>query len=142
MFVSPQTLRDYCLDFLRQRIDASVTCEGLNGALAEELLRSLSLHSQLSDDVLLKPLFDARNTRLHAVHFDDASQLTTRGLRALRAHRLRGLTVRGLSRATINELIGCLGDQSLHDLRALDVSRSAFTNHNKVCTAVTSSPDL
>ncbi|CAG2103128.1 unnamed protein product [Medioppia subpectinata] len=139
MFVSPKTLREYCFDFLRLSLECAVTSSPaspalpLSAALVEELLQTLSEH-HLTDDVLLQPLF--ASTPLSRVCIEDASLLTTRSLRSLRSHALKELRVSRLSKCTINELIGCLGDQSLQRLRLLDVSRSAFTSANQFCVVI------
>jgi Zyg-11 family protein len=104
----------------------------INGNLTEELLESLSANNQLTDEVLLMSIFDSDCTQLRHVRIPDASQLTTKGLRALKTHRINELEVCGLIKCTINELIGCLGEWSLLRLRYLNVAHSSFTSSNKV----------
>lgn len=140
MFVSPKTLREFCLQFLRQQINEEVdedevcghTSTAVNGHLVEELLESLSANCQLTDETLLRPIFDSKSTQLKSVRIPDGSRLTARGLRTLRGHRIEELLVNGLQKCTINELIGCLGEHSLQRLRSLNVSQSSFTASNKV----------
>jgi Zyg-11 family protein len=104
----------------------------INGNLTEELLEKLSANNQLTDNVLLMSIFDSEVTQLRSVRIPDASHMTTRGLRALKTHRINELEVCGLVKCTINELIGCLGEWSLMRLKSLNVSYSSFTSSNKV----------
>ena len=139
MFVSPQSLRDSCLHFFRQTIDSEATPleSGLSANVAEELLHRLSSDHLLTDDLLLHPLFDSSRTQLTCVRIPDASQLSLRGLRALRGHRLTELSVTAVKKCTINELLGCLGEHSLQRLRALSVSFCSFTaSQTKVSSKV------
>jgi Zyg-11 family protein len=66
----------------------------------------------------------------------DASLLTKRGLRVLRGHKIKHLEVIGLTKATINELIGCLGEYTLNNISFLSVSRSYFTSSARFCVVV------
>lgn len=144
MYDSPLSLRDYCLDNLRESISciceaqAQDECEvsrnslriNIAGSISEELLTSLAEKRQLNDDVLL--MFDSGSTQLKHVRIPNAGDLTTKGLRVLKSHKISDLEVTGLSKVTINELIGCLGEWTLHNLRYLNVSYSSFTSSNKV----------
>lgn len=100
----------------------------LSVALAEEVLERIAA---IDDDLLLNPLFSGQLV-LTRVRIEDASLVTGRGLRTLRRHRLRELRVRRLKKCSINQLIGCLGEQTLKQLRSLDVSHSLFTADAKV----------
>lgn len=63
-----------------------------------------------------------RNVRL-----EDASNLSMKGLKVLKQHKVVHLEVNGL-KITINDLIACLGDWSLRNLRSLNVANSSFTD--------------
>ena len=141
MFVSPQTLREFCLDFLRQQINCEDSLSQvneakdqivINGHLVVDLLQSLSINNELSDEVLMRPIFNNQCTHLRSVRIPDASRLKAKVLRTLKCHPITELVVNGLQNCTINELIGCLGEYSLQRLRLLNVSRSLFTASNKV----------
>ena len=157
MFDSPLPLRDYCLGFIRDSIVEEVTerpvdddcsihnnnvqsqcpiISSLNSChltsnISEYLLESISEDGKLTDDVM-QEVFPSENCRLENVKIPDASNLSKKGLRVLRSHRIDQLQVVGLTKATINELIGCLGEYSLNNLNLLNVSRSTFTSSARV----------
>lgn len=155
MFDSPLPLRDYCLGFIRDSIVEEVTerpvdddyCHNnvqnpcpvtnnlnschLTSNISEYLLESISDDGRLTDDVM-QEVFLSENCRLENVRIPDASCLSKRGLRVLRSHRINQLQVTGLTKATINELIGCLGEFSLNNLNLLNVSKSTFTSSARV----------
>ena len=155
MFDSPLPLRDYCLGFIRDAIVEEVTerpvdddcchtsvhnqcpvTNNLNSSrltsnMSEYLLESISEDGRLTDDVM-QEVFPSENCRLENVRIPDASCLSKRGLRVLRSHHINQLQVTGLTKATINELIGCLGEYSLNNLNLLNVSRSTFTSSARV----------
>ncbi len=70
------------------------------------------------------------------VRLKDASRLSVKGLRTLRGHKIIELEALGLSRATVTDLIGCLGEWSLQNLRLLNVTKSTFMDSNKHCVVV------
>lgn len=156
MFDSPFPLRDYCLGFIRDSIVEEVTerpvddcsnvqsqcpiISSLNSChlasnISEYLLESISEDGKLTDDVM-QEVFPSDNCRLENVTIPDASNLSKKGLRVLRSHRIDQLQVVGLTKATINELIGCLGEYSLNNLNLLNVSRSTFTSSARVSMRV------
>lgn len=51
--------------------------------------------------------------------------LTTKGLRTLKKHKIKKLKVHGLD-CTVNELVGSLGEWTTHNLESLSVSNSSF----------------
>lgn len=51
--------------------------------------------------------------------------LTTKGLRTLKKHKIKKLKVHGLD-CTVNELIGSLGEWTTQNLESLSVSNSSF----------------
>lgn len=55
----------------------------------------------------------------------DASALSAKGLKVLKQHKVVDLTVNGL-KITVDDLISCLGDWSLQNLRSLSVARGSF----------------
>lgn len=103
--------------------------------ISESLLTSLSEEARLTDNILTT-IFHPDNCRLESACIPDASQLTKRGLRVLRGHKIRHLEVISLQKATINELIGCLGDYTLNNICHLSVSRSYFTSSARFCVVV------
>lgn len=155
MFETPLPLRDISLGFIRDSIieeitekpvnydycqnDSQNTCPIINSltschltsSTSEYLIESISEDGHLTDDVLIE-VFPAENCRLEQVKIPDASLLSKRGLRVLRSHNIDQLQVTGLTKATINELIGCLGEYSLNNLNLLNVSRSTFTSSARV----------
>jgi Zyg-11 family protein len=61
------------------------------------------------------------------VKLKDASTLTTKGLKVLKQHKVIDLEVNGL-RITVNDLISCLGEWSLENLRSLSIARGSFVD--------------
>lgn len=74
--------------------------------------------------------FKTNNFYFRRVCISDASELTTRGLRTLKPHKISELETRGL-KVTVNDLIGCLGEWTLQNLRSLNVAHSAFMDGPK-----------
>ncbi len=97
--------------------------------LSEELLAKLCSKGLITDLVIT--LFDAERTRLRTVKIPDASKLSTRGLRVLKGHKIVELEVNSLSKATVTDLIGCLNEWTVANLRSLNVARSTFVDTNK-----------
>lgn len=65
------------------------------------------------------------------------AQLSTKGLRTLKQHKISDLEITGLKSITINDIIGCLGEWTLTNLRSLSVSNSTFLNSTtKFCVMV------
>jgi len=107
----------------------------LISGIGEVLLTSLSEEGRLTDNII-SGIFHPDNSRLEEVKIPDASLLTKKGLRVLRGHKIRHLEVIGLTKATINELIGCLGEYTLNNVSFLSVSRSYFTSSARFCVVV------
>lgn len=101
--------------------------------ISENILTTLCTKGKLTD--LTMTLFDVSTTRLRRVSVPDASNLTTRGLRILKAHKIAELEMCGL-KVTVNDLIGCLGEWTLQNLRSLNVAHSAFMDGPKCCVVV------
>jgi hypothetical protein len=80
---------------------------------------------------IIKLIFFPRHVRLK-----DASKLSVKGLRTLKGHKIIELEALGLTRATVTDLLGCLGEWSLHNLRLLNVTNSTFMGSNKHCVVV------
>ena len=87
------------------------------------------------DDMVLT-LFDGDTTRLRHVRLSDASKLTVKGLKTLKGHKIVELEALGLTKATVGEMVNCLGEWSLHNLRHLNVANSTFLDSNKFCVIV------
>ncbi|CAG5084820.1 Similar to Zyg11b: Protein zyg-11 homolog B (Mus musculus) [Cotesia congregata] len=98
--------------------------------ISEQLLASLCEKKALSD--LTITLFDSKTTILRHVRLKDASRLSVKGLKVLKQHKIIDLEVNGL-RITINDLIGCLGQWSLNNLRSLSVVKGSFIDCSRVC---------
>jgi len=111
------------------------TASHLMPGISEILLSSLAAEGRLTDQ-LLGSIFHPDNCRIEQVRIPDAQHLTRRGLRVLRGHRIRHLEVVGLKKATINELIGCLGDYTLNNISFFSVSRSSFTSSARFCVVI------
>lgn len=168
MFDSPLALSEYCLGRIRDAVPSDLGPAGcgeeewgvfssvlsssqLTSNISEQLLTSLSTDGKLTDTLMLN-VFESDNCRLESVKIPDASHLTKKGLRVLKKHNISHLEVVGLTKATINELIGCLGyvwlilkglkcllhvisfyrEYSLNHLMTLNVSRSTFTSSARV----------
>ena len=132
--------------FLPSDLNTSPNCQGnvflstlnsshLTSNISESLLTSLSESGRLTD-LLMQEVFRPEICRLEAVFIPNASNLTKKGLRMLRGHRVKHLEVIGLTKATINELIGCLGEYTLNNIISLCVARSSFISTAKFCVVV------
>lgn len=150
MYDSPASLQECCVDFICENIDAICEVQAnpdeqnlrysfkdpeifFHEEVSQQVLETLSSRGRLNDSILT--LFDSRSTRLQRVRINKAADVTTKGLRVLRSHKLTELEATGLSRVTVNDLIGCLGDWTLGHLRMLNVARTTFTS-SKFCVVV------
>ncbi|XP_031826314.1 protein zyg-11 homolog B [Nomia melanderi] len=102
--------------------------------ISEQLLSNLCEKKTLSD--LTITLFDSKSTRLRCVQLKDASALSAKGLKVLKQHKVQELVVNGL-KITVNDLISCLGDWSLQNLRSLSIAKGSFMDCSRYCVAVT-----
>ncbi|KAF7993187.1 hypothetical protein HCN44_006247 [Aphidius gifuensis] len=102
----------------------------LPAQISEQLLARLCEKNALTD--LTITLFDSTTTRLRYVRLKDASSLSAKGLKVLKQHKVVDLEINGL-KITINDLIGCLGDWSLQNLRSLSVAKGSFIDCSRVC---------
>ncbi|KAH9488283.1 Protein zyg-11 B [Bulinus truncatus] len=107
------------------------TCFHAN--LSDQLLSTLSEKGKLNDESLY--LFDPSVTALRHVNIHN-SPVTSRGLRILKGHRVSQLEITGIKDVTVNDIIGCLGEWTLSNLRLLNVSRNTFLNNSKFCVVV------
>ena len=150
MYESPGSLQDVCLDYISSNIEAlcevhpsaepnqtSMTFKAedtfFHSTLSDLLLACFSDKHKLSDETL--SLFNSQYTCLKHVQIKDAP-LTSKGLRVLRTHKIIELEAIGLKDVTVNDLIGCLGEWTLSNLRTLNVSNSTFMNSAKFCVVV------
>ena len=101
--------------------------------LSEQLMKTLCEKGQLTDETLA--LFDPNVTTLRRVSIKDR-QITTKGLRILKGHRISELEITGLKILPVNDIFSCLGEWTLSNLRTLNVSNSTFLNSAKFCVAV------
>lgn len=150
MYDTPVSLHNICVDFicdnLSQLCEAGITDVGdqklvfkdqdiyFQHHLSESLLEALCEKGKLNDQTIT--LFDANVMNLRQVCIRDA-QLSTKGLRTLKQHKISDLEITGLKSVTINDVIGCLGEWTLTNLRSLNVSNSTFLNSTtKFCVMV------
>jgi len=61
----------------------------------------------------------------------DASTLSVKGLSVLKQHKVIDLIVNGL-KITVNDLISCLGDWSIQNLRSLSVAKGSFMDFSRL----------
>ena len=76
--------------------------------LSEQLLVRLCEKKKLDD--LTLTLFQGDSTRLRHVRLADASKLSVRGLKTLKGNKIVELEALGLTKATVTDLISCLGE--------------------------------
>lgn len=143
-------MQDASLCFICNNIDR-ICCIERSGVSGEAKLRfkqQIFFHTELSEQLLMKlcelrklddlmlTVFNTDTTRLKQVKLNDASKLSLKGLRTLKGHKILELEAMGLTRATVTDLISCLGEWSLQNLRLLNVSNSTFMDSNKFCVVV------
>ncbi len=151
MYESPGSLQDVCLDYISDNIEA--LCEVQIGmedeqptmvfrtddvyfhsSLSDQLLTCLSDKKKLNDEVMT--LFQSSVTALKRVRIRD-SPLTAAGLQVLQSHKITELEVVGLKEeTTVNDLVGCLGDWTINNLRVLNVANSRFMRTTKFCDVI------
>ncbi|XP_046464898.1 protein zyg-11 homolog B isoform X1 [Neodiprion pinetum] len=102
----------------------------LPAEISDQLLSSLCERKALSD--LTITLFDSKTTRLRHVRLKDASSLSIKGLKVLSQHKVVDLEIDGL-KINVNDLIGCLGEWSLQNLRSLSVAKGSFMDCARSC---------
>lgn len=141
MYDTPVSLQGCCVDFICDNLEALCDVNPIDsslpkmtfkdpdvyfhGELSEQLLTKLCDKGKLTDDTLC--LFNPSTTCLKRVSIHD-SQLSTKGLRTLRSHRITDLEIKGLRTVTVNDVIGCLGEWTLSNLKSLNVTHSTFMN--------------
>ncbi|GFQ78435.1 protein zyg-11 homolog B [Trichonephila clavata] len=143
---SPGSLQSICVEFISGNLNSVfATVEDVNGNILKHVFRDNSIYLPVSVSELLLlalnkikltdqilTLFNPSFTRLCDVYIKDASHLTCKGLRVLRSHKISELVVIKLVHATVNDLIGCLGEWTLQNIRLLNVSQSTFGYSEKV----------
>lgn len=150
MYETPISLQNCCVDFIcdnltalcdvQTSLDTNQTKYSFKDAdayfhsnLSEQLMASLCDKGRLNDETLA--LFDPNVTTLRRVSIKDA-QVTTKGLRVFKSHRISELEITGLKSVTVNDIFSCLGEWTLSNLRVLNVSNSTFLNSAKFCVVV------
>lgn len=150
MYDTPISLQECCMDFICDNLAALCDVQAaenehnkkfvfkdsevcFHSDLSEQLLTTLCEKGKLNDETLA--LFDANNTTLRRVCINDAP-VSLKGLRVLRSHRISELEITGLRGVTVNDVIGCLGEWTLSNLRVLSVSNNSFLNKAKFCVVV------
>lgn len=144
MYDTPDCLQNICVEFITQNVTSvfsvvedrstfkyvfkdSSSC--LPSSVTELLFACLD--QKILTDKLLT-IFDPDFTRLRRVHITDASNISSKGLRVLRSHKITELVAVKSTNITVNDIVGCLGDWTLQNLRLLNVSQSTFGNNEKV----------
>ncbi|XP_050440716.1 protein zyg-11 homolog B-like [Adelges cooleyi] len=157
MYDNPGTLRDLCIDYVCDNIEKLYMAEQISVTdsqpseleymfidsnvylpmeISEVLLTKLSERNKLNDETL--SLFSHKNVYLRNVVLPKTKNLTTKGLRTLKKHKIKKLKARGL-KCTVNELVGSLGEWTTHNLEMLCVSNSSFLSDSyemKFCVTV------
>ena len=149
MYDTPISLQECCLDFICDNLAALCDVQSsetipnklvfkdsevcFHTDLSEQLLVTLCEKRKLNDETLA--LFDSQSTPLRRVSIHNA-QLTLKGLRVLKTHRISDLEITGLKGVTVNDVIGCLGEWTLSNLRTLNVSNNTFLNNARFCVVV------
>jgi hypothetical protein len=64
------------------------------------------------------------------VQLPDAGKLSIQGLRVLKGHKISNLEVSRMV-VTVNDLIGCLGEWTLQNMRSLNVAHSTFVDGSR-----------
>lgn len=102
----------------------------LHANLSEQLLGILVETGRLNDKTF--SVFRAKNTNLEKVALKNSSNLSRRGLkRVLQQHHIIDLEANQL-KVTISDLINCLSEWTLKNLRSLDVSGCTFVDGSKM----------
>ncbi|XP_055956533.1 protein zyg-11 homolog B isoform X1 [Patella vulgata] len=150
MYDRPVSLQDCCVDFICDNLEDLCDIQSspesphpkhilkdpdvfFHTSLSEQLLSTLNQKGKLNDSTI--GIFQPSHTSLRRVSIKDA-QLTTKGLRVFKSHKLSEVEITGLKSVTVNDLIGCLGEWTLANLRLLNVSNSTFLNSAKFCVVV------
>uniref|UniRef100_A0A0K8SZW5 Protein zyg-11 B n=1 Tax=Lygus hesperus TaxID=30085 RepID=A0A0K8SZW5_LYGHE len=158
MYMSPSSLQEDCVNFICEnlkdlceavpnpdgRLDGKSSSDEvklafkdpeiyIHSEVSEQLLRTLCIKGKLSDWTLT--LFNPQTTRLRCVSIPNAEKLTKEGLKILKGHKITDLETCGLQ-FTPNDLITCLGEWTLHNLRTLNVSRSTFSDGSRQCVMI------
>ncbi|KAI5729758.1 protein zyg-11 homolog [Diaphorina citri] len=145
MYETPPSLKDVCLDFICGNLDSLIEHRGttlgiltkvteaemtyankemvLPGKISELLLTTLSMRNKL-DDVTMG-MFDHRHCKLREIFVPDAKNLTIRGLRKLKPHKISAIRMYEMQVA-VNDLISCFGEWTLNNLEYLNVTDSTF----------------
>lgn len=153
MYENPGNLQEFCLDYICDHITAlceeqkddeasDVKLVFKNGeiffpsTLSDQLLQTFSEKKKLDNGTM--SLFDANTANLKRVRIKGSPEtnLTSHGMRVLKPHKIIELEASGLKKVSVNELIGCLGEWTLSNLRVLDVSNGTFENSSGFCVLV------
>lgn len=143
MYENPANLQDVCIDYICDNIEA--LCEEQNEdtfsyftdikltfknkeiifptTLSDQLLYTLGNRKKLTDGTIF--LFNANICNLKRVKIKGAP-LSPHGMRVLKLHKIVELEASSLKNVPVNDLIGCLGEWTLSNLRSLDVNNGTF----------------
>lgn len=103
------------------------------GELFEQLLQIFCEKGKLIDEIL--SLFDFNVINLKRVFIRDV-QFSVKGLRILKSYKIFELEIIGFRIVIVNDVIGCLGEWILFNLKFLNVNNSTFVNSIKFCVVV------
>ncbi|CAH0387590.1 unnamed protein product [Bemisia tabaci] len=155
MYVTPKPLQEECINFICNHFqtlwDPSPGCQenpsesgsihlppysttyplhwrdedvSLPKEVSEVLLRNLSTRGRINDTTIT--IFDPRSTALRNVCVADGSKLSKKGLEFLRNHKVESLEISKLKLKAFSDLLECLGEWSIENLKSLNVSGGEF----------------
>ncbi|CAH1776089.1 unnamed protein product [Owenia fusiformis] len=150
MYDTPISLQDSCVEYICDNIESVCDVQAspvesntkltfkdpdvyFHHNISDQLLKLLSEKGKLTDELL--SLFDPHIVRLRHVCIRHG-KLSSKGLRILKSHKILELEATGLKDITVNDLIGCLGEWTLSNLRNLNVANSTFVTNPKFCVIV------
>lgn len=105
----------------------------LHTSLSEQLLSIIGEKGKLSDQTL--SIFNNSNTRLEKAVLHHATNLSRKGLKALKHHHIVDLEATEL-KVTVSDLISSLSEWTIENLRSLSVSECTFLDSSKIAVMV------
>ncbi|XP_013407895.1 protein zyg-11 homolog B [Lingula anatina] len=138
MYNMPASLQDTCIECICDNIERLCDVQNtpteprlvfkeadvyFHNNLSDQLLARLNEKGRLKDDTL--SLFNGQNTTLRRVNISSAP-VTVKGITVMKEHKISELRASGMNYVNINNIISCLSDWSLTNLRLLDVGKSSF----------------
>jgi len=149
MYDSPSSLQSSCVNYIGSNIEAfygvvqnhndpvQFTLKEndvyLHTNLSEQLLSVLCTNGKLNDQTI--SIFDDRTTRLEKVVLQNVQDLSRKGLKTFRNHRIVDLEATDL-KVPISDLIDSLSEWTLENLRSLNVNNCTFVDCSRVAVMV------